>query len=230
MHSSEVAREALTFDQIADRIRAYRTQGKQLFATSAFQPYSAVLLHLISRIDRSIPIYYLDTGYLFPETLSYKDHLAGLFGIEVRALRSSVPRSLQKDVQGRLLFASDPDRCCHLNKVQPMDAVLTRYDVWINGIRRDQNANRSRLGVEERTPQGALRFHPLLDWSTRAMNGYMKEHDLPAHPLEDQGFTSVGCEPCTRLTDEAVDSDPRLARWFGLKKTECGLHTELVQK
>ena len=172
----------------------------------------------------------LNTGFLFPETLAYRDQVAEAFGIEVRQLRSATPKSQQRDARGRFLFASDPDFCCHLNKIQPLDPVLRDHDVWINGVRADQSDTRRGFSVEEPTPQGAVRFHPMLDWTAQRMVAYIREHDLPRHPLEDAGFLSIGCEPCTRRFDPELAADPRLARWFGLNKTECGLHTELVDK
>jgi phosphoadenosine phosphosulfate reductase len=135
---------------------------------------------------------------------------------------------MQKDAAGRLFFASDPDFCCHLNKVQPLDTILPMYDVWINGVRADQSAVRKAMKVEQPAKYGVVRFHPMLDWNSRTIEKYLKEHKLPRHPLESQGYLSIGCEPCTRKFDPNMSE--REARWFGLNKTECGLNTELVQQ
>jgi len=220
----------MDFDAIEQRLRHYRERGLRVFATSSFQTQSAPLLHMLSRIDRAIPVYMLNTGFLFAETLSYRDALAERLGLEVRSLTSPVPKSQQRDAEGRLMFTSDPDYCCHLNKVLPLEPVLEEHDVWINGVRADQSDARRQFAVEERTPQGTLRFHPLLDWDARRVEAYIREHDLPRHPLDAEGYTSIGCQPCTRKMNPEVETDPRLARWFGLNKTECGLHTELIGK
>lgn len=215
---------------IGEKIRDYQQRGLRLFASSSFQSHSIPMLHVLSRIDRSIPVYFLDTGYHFPETLQYRDQIAELLGLEVRNVRSSVSRLQQVGSNGRLLFASDPDHCCYLNKVQPMEPVLAAHDVWINGIRAEQNANRKQMGEEQPGPQDTLRYHPMLHWTNRDITLYMREHNLPRHPLEAKGYISIGCEPCTRKVDLEALTDERQSRWFGMNKTECGLHTDLAKK
>ncbi len=214
-------------EKIKKQIAEYQKAGKRLFATSSFQTHSIPLLHIISKIDKSIPIYYLNTGYLFPETIAFKDQLAKHLGLTFIALESSISKSQQRDENGQLFFTSDPDYCCFLNKTQPMEPILASHDVWINGIRADQNANRAGMKVEEQTPQGALRYHPVLHWTAKDIFEYRKAHALPEHPLEAEGYLSIGCEPCTR---KHIAGDERTARWFGMNKVECGLHTDLIQK
>lgn len=218
----------MDFDLIKSHITKYQEEGKKLFTTSSFQTHSIVLLHLLSRIDKSIPVYCLNTGFLFPETMAYKDQLAEEFGLNMVEIKPDVPKSLQKDSEGKLLFASDPDRCCHYNKVQPMDRLLSDYDIWINGIRRDQNANRAKMRVEEKSKFDSIRFHPMLEWTNKMIFDYIREYNLPKHPLEAQGYSSIGCEPCTRKP--SLEMMEREARWYGMNKTECGLHTDLVSK
>lgn len=218
----------MDFDEIKSHIIKYQEEGKKLFTTSSFQTHSIVLLHLLSRIDNSIPVYCLNTGFLFPETMAYKDQLADEFGLNMIEIKPDVPKSLQKDSEGKLLFASDPDRCCYYNKVQPMDRLLSDYDIWINGIRRDQNANRAKMKVEEKSKFDSVRFHPMLEWTNKMIFDYIREYKLPKHPLESQGYSSIGCEPCTRKP--SLEMMEREARWYGMNKTECGLHTELVSK
>lgn len=202
-----------------------------MFATSSFQTHSLVLLHILSRSGIDVPVFFLNTGYLFPETLAFRDRIAEEFSLQVHDLHSAVPKTQQRDRAGRSLYATDTDFCCYLNKTQPMEAMLERYDVWITGVRADQNDNRRELVVEQQTPGRAIRFHPMLGWTVRSIEAYIGEHGLPRHPLESEGYLSVGCEPCTRKVDlSLVDQDPRLARWFGLQKTECGLHTDLLGK
>lgn len=199
-----------------------------MFTTSSFQTHSIPLLHIISTIDKSIPVYFLNTGYHFPETVAYRDQIADLLGLTIVSVSSPIPRNIQKDAEGKLLFASDPDYCCYLNKVLPMEPVLAEFDVWINGVRADQSKIRSGFGIEEQAPHNTLRFHPMLDWDMKTITQYIKEYKLPKHPLEDAGYLSIGCEPCTRKFD--LESYTREGRWFGLNKTECGLNTELIKK
>lgn len=218
----------MDFDEIKSHIIKYQDQGRKLFTTSSFQTHSIVLLHLLSRIDKSIPVYCLNTGFLFPETLAYKDQLADEFGLNMIEIKPDVPKSLQKDSEGKLLFASDPDRCCYYNKVQPMDRLLSDYDIWINGIRKDQNANRAKMNIEEKSKFDTIRFHPMLEWTNKMIFDYIREYQLPKHPLDAVGYSSIGCEPCTRKP--SLEMMEREARWYGMNKTECGLHTELVSK
>ena len=218
----------MKFEEFKAKIEEYKSRGLKLFATSSFQTHSIVMLHLLSKIDRSIPVYFINTGYLFPETIEYKDKIADLFGLNVIDTYPLIPKSQQKDELGNLLFTTDPDYCCYINKVQPLEPVLIQHDVWINGVRSDQTEVRKNFKVEQPAKHGVLRFHPMLDWTKRDIYRYIKEHKLPKHPLEEKGYASIGCEPCTRKLDLST-LDERSARWFGLKKTECGLNTDLVE-
>jgi phosphoadenosine phosphosulfate reductase len=218
----------MKIEEIERQIKAYKAEGKRLFTSSSFQSHSLVLLHILSRIDNSIPVYFINTGYHFPETVKFRDHITELFGLNTVDLKPDVPKFMQRDPEGRLLFTSDPDHCCHLNKTQPMDAILMAHDVWINGVRADQSAIRAAMKVEQPAKHGCIRFHPMLDWNARMIWLYQKEHNLPKHPLEEKGFVSIGCEPCTRKLDPEMQE--REARWFGMNKIECGLHTDLINK
>jgi phosphoadenosine phosphosulfate reductase len=209
---------------VSERLAKYREGGLSLFATSSFQTNSVVLLHTLSVADPSVPVYFLNTGYHFPETLSFRADLARRFGLEVIDVFSHMPRAQQRDAQGRLLFASDPDRCCDLNKIQPLEAVLIKNDVWISGVRSGQSANRGAMSEEEPSRHGVTRYHPLLEWSATMIDAYIDHFELPRHPLEAHGYQSVGCQPCTRKIDPDAQYDDRTGRWFGLKKTECGIH------
>lgn len=218
----------MNFEGIKEKITQYKNEGKSLFTSSSFQSHSLVMLHIISRIDKAIPVYFINTGYHFPETVKFKDHITGLFGLNTIDLKSEVPKHMQRDSEGRLLFTSDPDHCCYLNKTQPMDSALRSHDVWINGVRADQSSVRAAMKVEQPAPYSTIRFHPMLDWTAKMIWQYQKEYNLPTHPLEEKGYVSIGCEPCTRRLDPGMQE--REARWYGLKKVECGLHTELVTK
>jgi phosphoadenosine phosphosulfate reductase len=213
---------------LADKVEAAvalieRHRHRKAFATSSFQPGSVVLLHLIANHTPWLPVYFLDTGYHFPETLRFKTQLMREWGLKILDLRSILSRSEQRSVDGKLLFASDPDRCCHLNKVAPLDLVLAKNEVWVSGVRSSQSENRAAMQEEEPGRGGILRVHPLLNWHARDIWAYREEFALLKHPLENAGYLSIGCQPCTRSVLSG-DADDRSGRWLGQKKTECGLH------
>ena len=216
----------MNFEQIKEKIEDYLAAGKKIFTSSSFQTHSIPLLHIISRIDKSIPVYFLNTGYHFPETLDFRDRIADLLDLNLVNLKPDTPKNMQLDPGGKLLFTSDPDHCCYLNKTQPMEQVLMYHDIWINGIRAEQNSFRSAMKLEEAARHNVIRFHPMIGWSARDIFEYRKTHNLPEHPLESKGYFSIGCEPCTRKLD--LEMQERETRWYGLNKTECGLNTDLV--
>lgn len=218
----------MDFEGIKYKITAYNQKYLKMFTTSSFQTHSIVLLHILSRIDNTIPVYFINTGYHFPETVAFKDQVADLLKLNIKEVSSFTPRNMQKDARGKLLFTSDPDFCCYLNKVQPLEPILAEHDVWINGVRADQSSVRKNFKEEEKAPHDVIRFHPMLDWNTKMIELYIKEHKLPRHPLEEKGYFSIGCEPCTRKFD--LEWSAREGRWFGLNKTECGLNTDLINK
>lgn len=215
----------MTFSELKNQIGIYKSQNKLLFTTCSFQTHSLVLLHMLSMIDKSIPVYFINTGFHFAETIAFKDNIAHRFGIQINSIKSFTPKSMQKNLNDQFLFTSDPDYCCFLNKTQPMDPLLQLYDVWINGVRADQSNMRSRFKTEQSTPFKAIRFHPMLNWNQKMIYDYLNEHHIPKHPLEEKGYFSIGCEPCTRK----FDVNSRNGRWFGLNKTECGLNTDLIK-
>ena len=217
----------MEIQEITNKLQEYEASGKKLFTTSSFQTHSLVLLHILSKIDNSIPVYFINTGYLFPETISFRDKVATEFGLEIVDLKPDTPKYLQRETNGKLMFTTDPDHCCYLNKTQPMEAILASHDVWINGVRADQSAVRKAMKVEQPATYGCTRFHPMLDWDKKKIFDYIKQHNLPRHPLDEKGYLSIGCEPCTRKVD--LEMQEREARWFGLNKVECGLHTDLIK-
>lgn len=216
----------MTFEEIKNQIETYKAAGKSLFTSSSFQSHSLVLLHILSRIDKTIPVYFVNTGYHFPETIVFKERVTELLGINTIDIFSQTPKYLQKGPDGRLFFTSDPDFCCFLNKTQPLEGILKQKDIWINGVRADQSAVRQAMKVEQPAPFNVTRFHPMLDWTPKMIHNYIKEYDLPTHPLEEKGYLSIGCEPCTSKFDPSRSE--RDSRWFGLNKTECGLNTDLI--
>jgi phosphoadenosine phosphosulfate reductase len=210
-----------------EKLTAYQAAGKSMFVSSSFQTHSLPLLHLISRFQPEIPVYFLNTGFHFPETMAFRYEIADRFGLKVIDAVSPVSKSGQRDDQGKFFFVTDTDHCCYLNKVLPMEPVMEAHDVWINGVRRDQTKFRATLQEEESLGGGKFRYHPMLDWTTKMIWDYRREYDLPQHPLEAQGYLSIGCMPCTRSLNESQGD--RSGRWAGQSKEECGIQTEFVK-
>ncbi|MEP6647022.1 MAG: phosphoadenylyl-sulfate reductase, partial [Saprospiraceae bacterium] len=180
-------------DLIKEKLAAYKAQGKSLFVSSSFQTHSLPLLHIISRFQPDIPVYFLNTGFHFPETIAFRYEIQDLMGLNIIDAVSPVTKAGQKDGQGKFFFYNQPDHCCYLNKVLPMEPVVEKHDIWINGVRRDQTKFRSLLQEEEDMGKGKLRYHPMLEWNAKMIWDYRKEFSLPEHPLEAQGYLSIGC-------------------------------------
>ena len=206
------------------KLRAYVQRGLKVFSTSSFQTHSIPLLHILSTSGLDIPVYFLDTGFHFPETLQFRNDITRRLGLNTIHVQSPVPKIAQRDANGKFLYASDPDRCCYLNKVLPLEPILQANDVWINGVRRDQTRFRQSLQEEAPGAHDTLQYHPILDWTSKMIWEYRKIFDLPEHPLDAQGYLSIGCVPCTRKFDP--EQAERGGRWSGLTKEECGIHTE----
>ena len=199
---------------------------------SSFGAESAVLLHMAAAIDPALPVIFLDTGKLFPATLAYRDALVARLGLaDVRAARPEDAALAAADPAGRL-WESDPDRCCGLRKVAPLDRALAPFDAWISGRKRFQGGGRDGLDAVEFGTDWRIKINPLAQWSAADIAAYLARHDLPAHPLLAAGYRSIGCAPCTRPV--RPDEAPRAGRWDGRARTECGIHrapafTERVQ-
>ena len=216
----------MNVNEIQNKIEFYKKKKKILFTTTSLQTHSIALLHIITNIDNTIPIYFINTGFHFPETMKFREQVSSQLNIEIKILDSPVSKHLQKE-HGNFLFTTDLDHCCYLNKILPVENLLMSNDVWINGVRSVQSESRRNLNVEENAAHGTIRFHPLIDWTDKMIYNYINEFNLPRHPLDLKGYSSIGCEPCTR---KVISDDHRDARWFGLKKTECGLNTDLIIK
>lgn len=213
-------------EKIREEVYRLKAEGLSLFLSSSFQTHSIPLLHIISRIDKSIPIYFINTGFHFPETMAFRHEIAELLQMNVLDLRSDIEKVHQKNAMQQFFYTSDPGYCCHINKVVPMEKALIEHDVWIAGVRADQNSNRKGMNTFEQGAHNTLRYHPILDWTSKDIFEYRKNYNLPENPLELKGYLSVGCEPCTaKYLDEG-----RGGRWSGMKKDECGLHVDLVKK
>jgi phosphoadenosine phosphosulfate reductase len=188
---------------------------------SSFGAEAAVLLHLVAQIDRDVPVIFLDTGKLFGETLRYRDALITRQGLtDVRNIEPDASAVAHYDSDG-MLFKRDPDACCRLRKVEPLERALQGFSAWINGRKRFQGGLRSDLPVVEEN-FGRIKFNPLARWSAREIEAYFSAYDLPRHPLEAKGYRSIGCMPCS--SPVASGEQKRAGRWRGQDKTECGIH------
>lgn len=223
---AEISISAL-IDRIGEKLDGYKSSGLTTFVSSSFQSHSLPLLHIISRFQPETPVYFLNTGFHFPETMAFRHVIADLMGLNIIDVSSPVSKAGQRDEGGKFFFVNNPDHCCYLNKVLPMEPVIAQHDVWINGVRRDQTKFRATLQEEEPLSDGKLRYHPMLDWTSKMIWEYRKEYNLPEHPLEAQGYLSIGCMPCTRSFQETEAS--RQGRWAGMSKEECGIQTEFVK-
>ena len=201
---------------------AWETLGPAVAASSSFQTQSAPLLYLIGQVCPAMPVIFLDTGFHFPETLAYRDELQARLGLNIVTARPAVEQSQLLQQYGEGLYRRDPDLCCYIHKVEPMQRATAGLRGWVNGVRRDQTANRGVLRTLEAQPDGLLKIHPMLNWTKRDVWAFIERHDLPAHPLLSKGYPSIGCAPCTRPV--APGEDDRAGRWAGTDKTECGLH------
>ena len=189
--------------------------------TTSFQADGVVLLHMIRRMWPDIPVLFLDTVHHFPETLAYRDELVRRWRLNLVELRAERPRPGQ--------WQESTESCCARHKVQPLFTALERYDTWFTSLRRQQSPSRANLAevVPFTLPTGTVlrKVNPLVLWSTKDVWAYAKRHNIPLLPLYDEGYTSIGCEPCTSLPLDAAN--PRSGRWQG-KKLECGIHLQVV--
>ena len=218
----------LRIKEIEVYLKGYMDEGKQFFVSSSFQSHSIPMLHILNSIAPNFPVFFIDTGFHFPETLVFRDQVASQLNLNVKNQRGATSLVNQLSKEDRFLFQSDPGYCCTINKTQPMDSLMMQYDIWITGVRKDQNANRSSMGYEVEGPHNTMRFHPMIHWNSKMIWEYRKMYNLPTHPLEEQGFLSIGCLPCTQKFSLETD-DGRGGRWKGMKKNECGLHTDLIK-
>ena len=189
---------------------------------SSFGADSAVLLHMVAEVDKTLPVYFLETGKHFPETLRYVETLQAHLGLSnVRWLRPDPKDLLRFDPNGDL-WETDPDSCCHIRKTEPLDAEIAKFGGWVTGRKRYQTAERGVLPHFELTSDDRIKVNPLAYFGDADVNAYKIAHGLPEHPLFAKGYKSIGCAPCTTIVAEG--EDPRAGRWRGLNKKECGIH------
>ncbi len=203
---------------------AVDTYGTRMALACSFGgPTGMVLLDLALRLEPRLPVFYLDTGLLFPETYALVEAVAARYGVTPIPVQSALSIDEQAAAIGPALWARDPDRCCDLRKVRPQRAFLSAYDAWATGVRRDQAATRRATPVLSWDARGGLaKVAPLASWNERDVWTYINRHGLPYNPLHDQGYPSIGCTHCTRPIQ--AGENMRAGRWTGFGKIECGLH------
>ena len=224
-----MALEAATMleDKPADRVLAWAANVVPRFVvTSSFGAESAVLLHMVSEVAPQLPVFFLDTGFHFDETLLFRRELAAQLGLTVLDLRPDQSIAQQAAAHGPDLFDTDPDRCCQLRKTIPLRRALASFDGWATGVRRAQTPERAGTPVvESRQHDGRwlVKVAPLATWTDGDVAEYLDRHDLPTHPLVSRGYPSIGCAPCTQPVTGG--QDPRAGRWASLprcRSERCG--------
>ena len=219
-HIGQINRELESFTPEQILAWAWQEFGECLLISSSFQTQRVALLHMMSRVCPKAEVLFLDTGYHFPETLLYRDQLQEMFHLNIRNVMPA-PDAMMPAPDHMPMYLRDPDRCCYLRKVEPMARSLAGADAWVSGVRRDQTVNRQSIEIIE-LENGVYKIHPMANWTRRDLWTYINQYDLPSHPLFSQGYSSIGCAPCTR---PSTGGDDRSGRWAGTEKKECGLHT-----
>jgi len=187
----------------------------KILVTSSFAATSAYFLHIITRVRPDQIIYFIDTGFHFPETVKYRQHLIDLFNLKVADVRAEAWK--HQFTADEKTYLRDPDFCCSVNKVEPLEAVKPNFHIWMSSLMRWQTDHRATLPVFE-VRRNIIKFNPMIDVTRDERDLYIREHKLPFHPLVEKGYSSIGCTHCT------VVGDGRSGRWVGKPKTECGLH------
>lgn len=207
---------------------AVRTFGRGVTLGSSLGPQDVVLMHMLSQIDPSADIFFLDTGLHFKETYQLQTVLEAQLGVRLTSISPAQNVHEQALAFGPALWARDADACCGLRKVEPMRQHLQGFTLWITGMRRDQSATRTTIPILSVAPRfGLLKLNPLAAWDEARTWAYLEQHALPTNALHRQNYPSIGCWPCTQPV--APGADPRSGRWAGMGKTECGLHVATSQ-
>lgn len=188
---------------------------EKVMFTSSFAATSAYFLHIVSRIRPDQVIHFIDTGYHFPETVEYRDYLVALLKLKVVGVKAEDWK--HQFTQQEQTYLKDPDFCCSVNKVEPLEAIKPNFHVWVSSLMHWQTDHRAGLPIFE-IRRGMIKFNPMIDVTREERDDYIRQHDLPFHPLVAKGYQSIGCTHCT------VPGEGRAGRWLGKPKTECGLH------
>ena len=200
----------------------------QIALSSSFQTQSMPLLHMASQIRHDVLVLFIDTGYHFWDTLIFREKIASEWKLNVLDLYRDARWDVFARNQTRTLPFEDPNLCCYIHKVQPMQRVMKEMLAWVSGIRRDQTNVRAKARILELQEDGLIKVNPLLNWTKKDIEQYSEDHNLPVHPLLEKGYRSIGCSPCTVAI--GVSDDERAGRWTGRGKTECGLHTHMFNQ
>lgn len=199
---------------------------QRIAIASAFQAEGTCVIHMATAVRPDVPILFLNTGFHFAETVAFKEQLTERLGLNVVELVGAHTVESQTEEFGPRLYERDPDRCCHINKVEPMLEALRGLDAWVTAFRRDSSPTRANAPIVDRYELEPGRFivkvNPVATWARRDAWAYLRENDLPHNPLYDLGYASIGCAPCTRL--QLPGEPERAGRWAGLSKWECGIH------
>lgn len=195
--------------------------GSDLLFTSSFGAQSGVLLHLWSVVAKHLPVVFIDTGFLFTETIAYRDRLVSQLGLTLRIVRPDIAHAAFVERYGEEIQRKDPDFCCGVNKVAPLAPLREAARGWVSGLRRDQSKTRADVSILEEDGH-ILRVHPIADFTKDDVAAYLSRHGIAEHPLVARRYLSIGCAPCTRPVVEGEDE--RAGRWAFSSKTECGLH------
>lgn len=227
--------ESFATQSTADILRwAWERFGRRAAIGTSFQGAGLVMMHLAKLNRLEFPVFTLDTGLLFPETNQLRTRLEAFYGFQIEGLQPDVTVEQQNEAQGPELWARNPDLCCTIRKVLPLQGKLSEIDCWITGLRREQSNTRSNVGIveiyifDEQTGREIVKLNPMANWGRDQVWNYIKEHKIPYNPLHDQGYRSIGCWPCTQATDHG--GSERAGRWTGFNKVECGIHTFMSKK
>jgi phosphoadenosine phosphosulfate reductase len=217
---AEAQMEALSAEELI--AWAHGEFGERLCLTCSWQKQSSVLVHMVSELRLDMDVVELDTHLFFRESYETRERLVERYGLSL--IRPEIITVAEQHArEGPNLWETDPDRCCHIRKVEPLIRALEPYDAWISGIRRDQSPSRAGIPkVVWSERYGVWKIHPLADWTERDIWRYVMSNDIPYNPLHDAGYRSIGCIPCTRPTQP--NEEERAGRWAGSDKLECGLH------
>ncbi len=213
---------------------AWERFGTRAAIGTSFQGAGLVMMHLAKQSGIQFPVFTLDTGLLFRETLELKKKLEDFYGFQIESLVPDLTVQQQEDAQGPELWKREPDLCCTMRKVLPLQNKLADLDCWITGLRRQQSDTRAGIGIIElyhfdQSANGDIvKLNPMAAWSREDVWKYIHQHKIPYNPLHDQGYRSIGCQPCTHKTSGG--DDERAGRWIGFNKVECGIHTFLSKK
>jgi phosphoadenosine phosphosulfate reductase len=224
----------LTLEEIPTEVESWKPEDilgwafqqfeNEVAIASGFGAEGMVLIDMASRLGANFRVFTLDTGFLFPETYALMEHVEKRYGVRIERCGSELTPEEQERIYGPALWASQPDQCCALRKVEPLTKKLAELNAWITAIRRDQTAARAntpKVGWDAKF--GLIKVNPLADWTWRQVWEYIRAHGVPYNPLHDRNYPSIGCTHCTRRVE--TGEDLRAGRWSGFQKSECGLHS-----